>query len=188
MSDLFSSGAAPAPAASGDALFFAVLPDAAAIATAERLVAELRRAQGLRGAAIPPERLHVTLHALGGYEPALAETAARAAAGVRMAPFRVGFDEAMSFQGRSARPLVLVGDETTAGLQLFQRTLGACLTRAGRRTSKARFTPHMTLAYDRVAVERHAVGAISWTVRDFVLVRSYVGQGRHEHLGRWALD
>jgi 2'-5' RNA ligase len=36
-------------------------------------------------------------------------------------------------------------------------------------------------------VARRAIEPITWTVNEFVLVRSLVGQGRHEVLARWPL-
>ena len=48
-------------------------------------------------------------------------------------------------------------------------------------------TPHVTLLYDDVLVEERAVEPIRWTVREFVLVHSLLGQTRHVPLARWPL-
>ena len=49
------------------------------------------------------------------------------------------------------------------------------------------FTPHVTPGYnDRFKVEQ-IIYPITWTVNEFVLVRSLLGQTRHIELARWKL-
>lgn len=48
-------------------------------------------------------------------------------------------------------------------------------------------TPHVTLLYDDRHVAEHAVDTIRWTVQEFVLVHSLVGQTLYIPLGRWPL-
>jgi 2'-5' RNA ligase len=58
---------------------------------------------------------------------------------------------------------------------------------AGFRRTASRSTPHITLLYgDRTLAER-SIEAIQWTVRDFVLIQSLWGRGKHIHLARWSL-
>jgi len=45
---------------------------------------------------------------------------------------------------------------------------------------------YFALKLDALAARRE-IRPIRWLVRDFLLVRSHVGQGRHDHLGRWPL-
>jgi 2'-5' RNA ligase len=45
----------------------------------------------------------------------------------------------------------------------------------------------MTLLYDRRAVAERPVEPIRWRVRGLVLLRSLVGQGRHQVLARWPI-
>ncbi|RYE41204.1 MAG: hypothetical protein EOP21_08990 [Hyphomicrobiales bacterium] len=49
------------------------------------------------------------------------------------------------------------------------------------------FRPHVTLLYDNQLVAGREIAPVQWTVRDVVLVRSVVGQGRHVIEGRWPL-
>ena len=52
---------------------------------------------------------------------------------------------------------------------------------------KREFIPHVTLLYDKRELTPQAIDPIQWTVRDFSLVRSLLGQGRHQVLGTWPL-
>jgi 2'-5' RNA ligase len=89
---------------------------------------------------------------------------------------------------RSKRPFVLRAGGDTAALAAFHRALGEAVIRAGLdRRVTWHFTPHMTLLYDQRLVAEHAIEAFGWTVTDFVLVHSLVGQGKHVHLARWPL-
>jgi 2'-5' RNA ligase len=54
--------------------------------------------------------------------------------------------------------------------------------------SHPRFIPHVTLLYDEERVARHAVEPITWTVREFALVRSLLGRSEHRILQSWPLD
>jgi 2'-5' RNA ligase len=55
------------------------------------------------------------------------------------------------------------------------------------RWAKGVFTPHVTLLYDGMSVAEQPVDPISWTVGEFVLVHSLLGQTRHIILDRWPL-
>jgi 2'-5' RNA ligase len=49
------------------------------------------------------------------------------------------------------------------------------------------FMPHMTLMYARNFVEKQPIAPISWTVREFLLLRSYPGSGRQDIVMRQSL-
>ncbi len=108
-------------------------------------------------------------------------------AAVSLSPFEVGFDRALSFTNkRATRPFVVRATGDVVALMTLHRDVGEALTRAGLgRWVTRHFTPHMTLLYDRRLVEEHMIEPFGWTVTDFVLVHSLVGQGRHIHLARW---
>jgi 2'-5' RNA ligase len=184
-----------------DNLFFAyrLAPEAASRIAHVR--DELRYAHGLRGVAISPQRLHVSL--LGvcechGLPDDLVAAACQAAASVAMSPFEVVFDRAMSFNNRrSRRPLVLLtggGDASLAGLRnqlceaMSAAGLGPALHSGLGRRVPSHFVPHMTLLYDRRMVAEQAVEPVYLTVRDFALVHSLVTQSRHIELARWPLQ
>lgn len=107
-----------------------------------------------------------------------------------MPPFDVNFDRALSFTNkRRTRPFVLRASRGTVALSAFRCALGEAMTKAGLgRWVTRHFTPHMTLLYDRILVEEHEIETLNWTVTEFVLVHSFVGQGRHDHLARWPLQ
>ena len=73
-------------------------------------------------------------------------------------------------------------------LQFCCFELGDSLRRRGIPAEKTTFTPHITLSYDKHEVEEEAlIAPIKWTVREFVLIKSFIGKGRYEVLGRWPL-
>lgn len=174
-----------------DRLFFGVYPDAA---TAERIAEQartLRSAQGLRGQPLATDRFHVTLHEIGvyaGLPRGIVDKALDAGAKVAAAPFEVGFDRVGSFNNRGNNPFVLQGGEGLGDLVAFQRALGLAMAGAGLGRQVARsFTPHVTLLYDPLLVAEGAIPPIRWTVSEFVLIHSLVGQTRHIPLARWTL-
>lgn len=176
-----------------DRLFFAVYPDAQAADEIARLAQMLRAEQGLRGAPLKPERLHLTLHYLGdhvGMPHDVVAAASSAAASIAASAFEITLDHVASFSRRPYnRPCVLRGEEGVESLVAFQQVLGAALTRFGLgRLVDKRFTPHATLLYDDRLVPLQPVDPISWTVREFVLVDSHLGQSKHVPLARWPLS
>jgi 2'-5' RNA ligase len=128
---------------------------------------------------------------IGDYAGLTSEAAAaidEAMATITMSPFLVAFDEAKSFNGGHKQPVVLVGDDGVAGLMLLQHELVAALDKAGIGQRKRRpYNPHVTLLYDDRRIPDQPVEAISWIVREVVLVCSLHGQGRHIPLARWRL-
>jgi RNA 2',3'-cyclic 3'-phosphodiesterase len=167
-------------------LFLAAVPDAGTAARIHLLASALKRAHRLDGRLVAPERLHISLFALGGLPEGQHCAAWETAMEVRTAPFEVAFDRTASLRGRPGhRPFVLVGDKGLHALQSFRETFCVALARKGmRRLATTNFTPHVTLLYDAGDVDEHPIEPIGWTVREFVLIRSSNG---HEHLVRWPL-
>ena len=184
------AGMAPASRPT-DRLFFAIFPDAQAAARIAQLAQRLRVEHGLHGHPIKTERFHVTLHHLGdhaGLRHDIVAVAKQSAATVTMSPFEVAFDHVMSFDRPRNRPLVLRGGDGLAALTGFERLLGTAMNKAGLgHWVKPGYTPHATLLYDDRSVAEQSVETIAWTAREFVLVRSLLGQTRHEPLARWPL-
>ena len=110
-----------------DNLFFAVLPEETAAADISRLAQHQSRAHGLKGEPILAERLHVSLHNIGGYAGrprGIVAAGCEAGAAVEMSSFDVAFDRVMSFGGRSGnRPFVLCGGDGVVGLLALHRHL-----------------------------------------------------------------
>jgi RNA 2',3'-cyclic 3'-phosphodiesterase len=91
-------------------------------------------------------------------------------------------------QGWNSDTLVLLGDEGVIGAQLLHAAIHKALvmgSMAPRR--EPQMWPHVSLLKDKAQVPRTFVEPVSWTAREFVMLDSVAGEGRHEILGRWAL-
>ncbi len=153
------------------------------------LTRQLKRGYDLPGRPFTAGRLHSSFHHLGDYAdlpPRLVGKAIEAAASVAMAPFEVTFDRVATFKGRKGdRPLVLRGGDALVALQA---AIGDAMAAVGLKAFvNANFTPHITLLRGDGIVEEQMVRAFDWTVREFILVNSLVGQGKYVELGRWSL-
>ncbi|MCC5089026.1 RNA 2',3'-cyclic phosphodiesterase [Xanthomonas campestris] len=172
-------------------LFFAVMADAATATHAAQIGSALLQAGLVEGKLLAPERLHVTLHHLGDYAgglpPSLVARASQAAERVAQQPFEVEFDRVGTFGGRRSQlPCVLRGEEQVRGLYDLQGALGRQLAHVGI-AGDAQYTPHMTLLYCNQALPQRRCHPLRWTVTDFALVRSFLGQSRYQIEGRWSL-
>lgn len=174
-------------------LLFLAQMDALTAGPVDALIDGVREADGLTAPAIPIERRHVNIHHIGNFPEVWDEvvTPARAAGDtVAMPQFVAAFDRLSSFRGAHGNnPVVLLGDDGVIGLRILHRVLGAALERtlAGRWQPRRFFTPHVTLLYDRQRIGERPIEPVCWTVREFLLVNSLVGLGRHEVLARWTL-
>ncbi|WP_144150356.1 2'-5' RNA ligase family protein [Paraburkholderia sp. BCC1885] len=186
-----------APPVATDGLFFAVLPDANTAASITKLSQQIRGEIRSKGKPLAANRLHVTLSYLGnfagGLPQGLVDAAIKAAASIKMEPFSVEFDHALRF-GPEHRPgpLVLAGGDGVVGLHTLNEALARALQNvefgdpvAARRPEH--YKPHVTLAYGMPYMAARPVEAVSWNVREFVLVHSLVGLTRHIELARWTL-
>jgi 2'-5' RNA ligase len=92
-------------------LFLAAVPDAGTAERIHQLASVLKRAHRFDGKLIAPQRLHISLFALGGLPEGQLCAAWEAAMEVRTEPFEVSFDRTASFRARSGnRPFVLIGE------------------------------------------------------------------------------
>ncbi len=172
-------------------LFFALLPEPETVSPISRLGETVCGAHKFHGRPIWPDRLHLTLLPVGHGDWETSETARRAkvAAGrVRAAPFEIALDITESFSVRDRYPFVLGSGGGLHKFTALQKILAyemACEGFEG--LARAASAPHMTLMWADRGVGEYPIAPIRWTVRDFVLVRSYVGRSRHEYIGRWPL-
>jgi RNA 2',3'-cyclic 3'-phosphodiesterase len=172
-------------------VFFAIRPDAETALRIWLFAEALCRQYGLMGKLLARELLHVTLHYLGnGLSQSKIDEACTAAASVVAPTFDITFDRVANFGGgRGDRSVVLFGIDGVAALKEFRRTLGRGLLKAGiKPQSEKGFTPHMTILHDRHGVEEHVIEPLTWTAHEFCLVRSLVGQGKHQIVARWPLN
>ncbi len=174
-------------------LFFALMPDPAAMGQAHRIARNHCADRRMSGQPLRPDRLHVTLLSVGGsigrVPNALMEAALATGDSVTLPQFRMTFDRAMSFaRSTGKRPYVLLGNEDVAGAMTLHCGLVGAMWRLGLDVpANACFNPHMTLAYDASHHAEVPVEPVSWTAREFVLVESHVGLTRHIVRGRWQL-
>lgn len=168
-------------------LFLALIPRSADAEALAALGERMNAQHALKGTLVQAHRLHVTLFDLGGYVQVPADKVAQAsnaAASVLWGAFDVVFEQAMSYPKGA---LVLCADDAqnVAPLKAFRQRLGEALADAGLKPSRS-FTPHMTVAYARRKLDRHALEApVRWSAASLVLIDSHVGKGVHEVLGRW---
>jgi 2'-5' RNA ligase len=171
-------------------LFFAAVPDPATAERMREVARELASRHRLRSAPRPAQRLHLSLRSVGAYASLpdkVVCAAMTAGSAVEAAPFGIVFDRALSFRGGLRRPLVLLCRDEAAPAAL-ERALGAAMRAAGLPVGAGRSIPHVALLYDDAVVPETVLREpIVWTVRDFVLLHSLYGQGRHRHLARWPL-
>ena len=175
-----------------DRLFFALRPDEATRAGIEALSATLRAEQGLSGTPLKPENFHLTLYHLGDFArfpQEIFDQACAAAASIKAPAFDVVLDQAMSFKRREPKnlPCVLLAGEPLDGLKVLRAELVAALKVAGLYRYES-FTPHLTLLYDNISVDKHAVAPLVWPVRELVLVQSLLRKGEHVQLASWPLQ
>jgi RNA 2',3'-cyclic 3'-phosphodiesterase len=175
-----------------DLLFLAIKPDIDAAAQIHRLASIIKRARGFKGRLTGPGRLHISLFSLGWWDDRAEKMIAkvdRTAAELKVLPFEVTLDRTMSFSNRpDNHAFVLVGSGGVDRLRAFHALLGATLTRNELLCRVHTIsTPHVTLLYDKRVVDEQPIEHISWTVREFVLVRSLRGRTRHIDVARWQL-
>lgn len=171
-------------------VYFALQPDAEAAEAMVRLAADLRQRHGLKGRPTPAARLRLSLNFVGTFRGpptrAVMEKAKALADKVQAPAFALSFNQVEGWNGDK---LVLLGDEGVIGAEVLDAAIHKALvigSMAPRRQPP--MTPHITLLWDKAQIPMTFVEPIAWTAREFVLLDSVVGEGRHEVLGRWALN
>ena len=174
-------------------LFFALVPDAAALQAVERVVEELRSSKAVRGRWTAAAKYHVTAYFLGDHrapEPVI-RAACNAAAGVAFAPFSITFDRGATFRGHYQVPCAQrsTPDSENVLTALWQQ-LGTALAQMPiDHEHHRRYVPHLTVAYaDGMIAPPIPITPIHASVNEFVLVDSHVGQDRHDVVARWPLS
>jgi RNA 2',3'-cyclic 3'-phosphodiesterase len=173
----------------GYTLFLAIFPspdDAHRLALA---AADLRSQHGLGGTVLPPERLHLSLHALAGFidtiPQAVVDAAVAASASVACRPLPIVFDQVLSFTDSNAF-VWRCNPRSDAAVARLRQSLALALRRAGLHPEPSR-APHMTMLYDPHHVTQHAIEPVCWTATRFALILSHVGIGHHQWIAQWRL-
>lgn len=203
MSMLSSSGAGPSGRApmsgfSGEDrhnFFLALRPPAEKLQRVSQWARMECRRRRFTSGARPSDVFHVTLFPLGRFgeheevADRILDIATDAISGFSHSPFDLTFDRVMSFGGSHAsRAQVLTGGTGVGQLMVFHQALGRVLAGAGLSMfTRAKFTPHLTFAYDPRVIVPHAITPIAWTVREFFLIHSVIGETRHMVVRRWNL-
>lgn len=192
--DLFAAPGDTAPEPETiERLFLGLMLPPAQAAEATAVLEQSRADQGLRGAAIRQDRLHITLIHVGDYARALpgsvVEAVRQAAGALTLPAFDIAFDRVSSFSGAPGRyPHILLGDTGVEALKAFRTELLKSVIRHGvKPLSRQEFNPHVTLSYaDRRLAER-PIRPIAWRPDEVVLIHSEVGRSIYHTLGRWPL-
>ncbi len=98
------------------------------------------------------------------------------------------FDLTLDCLSARARTAALVPSLPPAPLiDLQHRIVRAMADRGIMLRTGWHFSPHQTLCYRRGEAFGRSVHGFVWRAREFVLIRSLVGLGRHERVGCWPL-
>jgi 2'-5' RNA ligase len=173
-----------------DRLLFLIYPPEDVAARIDGFAREKFQQLGIRGKSVSKERLHITLHHLGDYASfpdEIRDQAIKVGAAAMSKSFQVTFNRLMTFTRHGNNPIVLTGGSTA--LRIFHQALGLDMRRTGlKRFAVSGFTPHITLRYSPNEAETQTVEDFTWTVREFHLVHSLLGQTQHRILQTWKLQ
>jgi 2'-5' RNA ligase len=136
-------------------------------------------------------RLHVSLYDVAHYVDAFpredVSAALRAADRVAIAAFDVVFDRVAKFGDGQAFVFKAGPLEPLNTLHEARQALGRALADAGRRTTRAKPTPHMTFAYGPKPMQEISIEPLRWRAERLLLIDSHVRGHLHEVLGEWPL-
>jgi RNA 2',3'-cyclic 3'-phosphodiesterase len=170
-----------------DRLFLAVFPDPRHAVALHSLATRYLADRRVSGHAVAADRLHVTLFHLGDYTdvpPGLIEQATEALSKLAAPPLTIRFDQAGSFNSRQSRgAFVLTSSGGNEALHVLHAQLSTHLRSAAlAEHTRASFTPHLTMAYDKPAVPFEPIEPVTWPVHEVVLIHSLLGKTRHIRL------
>lgn len=178
-------------------VFFALWPDAAAAAQMHAIARTWHHAVG--GRVSREDSLHATLVFIGDIAMARLPGLFDLAAGIDLPGFPLMFDRRgcwrhnrIAYLGVSEKQIECAGQVPLALLNL-QSELAGRVRSAGFVIENRPFSPHITLIRKADCVsatkENPAIEPVSWSVRDFVLVKSSMNANgsRYEQIGRWPL-
>jgi RNA 2',3'-cyclic 3'-phosphodiesterase len=173
-------------------IFFALYPPPEPAERIGRLTDRLFETGALSGRRVGRPRLHVSLNSLGEHSVLPERLIAHACAAVSqltVPSFVLALNRVMSFEtNKGLRPRVLTGDDGLIGVFMLHHAIHEALAKAGlMRGREPPILPHLTLSREEGLWPDNFIDPIVWRVRDFRLVHSRHGEGRHNILGRWPL-
>ena len=165
-------------------LFFALFPPPL---MARRIANWAQARFGPHAAFVRATRLHLTLDILEDFETFPGEIAERlieVGKVVAADPFMIELDQVNAGGGTVAlRPRL-----RNAALQQLADAIADARSNAEIAARPGyRFNPHMTLAYREAPPFCQMVTPFAWSVQQFVLIHSLLGQTRHEPIASWEL-
>ena len=168
-------------------LFFALWPDEG-VRAALAAIAEACRAE-CGGRPIPAENIHLTLAFLGEVNVGRISELTMVADAIRAPSFALVLDTRGYW--RHNRIAWMGTRETPEGLRALAGDFSRALRARGLRSDTRDYTPHITLLRDaKRPPSSPQPAAISWAVKEFVLVRSRSGRqsSAYEVMTRWPLE
>lgn len=170
--------------------FFALLPDAEAKSRIEGLAHDLHKqlhpARPLR----EPDQYHVTLRGIAAPDGPFGQSVAmarRVVGAIRKTSFAVMFNQAASFGAAPNYAFSLTTWADLLAANSLSNTLLDDLRHAGLKVDGSSFQPHVTVFYDKVRRTPIDMPAVSWHVREFVLIES-IDNRKYVILDSWPLD
>ena len=140
-------------------------------------------AGGVPGARwVAARNLHLTWRVVGEVDQTTAETLHRALQGIRAPAFDLDLSGFGTFGGRKPHAL-WVGVAAHPALDLLQARVDGAARAAGLAPEGRKFTPHVTLAWLKVApgarlaafMSHHSPLTLGFSVSEFALYRSHLG-------------
>jgi 2'-5' RNA ligase len=173
-----------------DRLFFCLRVDERTALISDRIGRGIKHEYDVSARMRPLPHLHISLQHIGDY-PHLKDrhvfAAMLAARMVSFEPFPITLDRFEAFPSRKPAnyPCVLCGNGTGAIFDLH-RLLALAMLKNGMRAG-FEFVPHVTLFYAPFTLPPRMIEPVTFTVREFCLIHSIVGETRYEQLGTWPL-
>ena len=162
--------------------FFALWPDEAQRRALHAQAIDV--AARAKGRAVAADKLHLTLVFLGEIDAATADCLSAGAGRLDAG----AIDLAMSRVGGWHRAGIawVAPEEVPEALVRLQRGLADLARECGVALEARAFSPHLTLARGATArIAEARCEPIMLRFREFCLVRSDLGSGRYERIGRW---
>ena len=170
-------------------LYFAVVPEPEMCERIAELADALRSEHGLQGVLTGEEVPLIIVQHVGdfpGVDARLLGRICQAARKVQRPAFEVCFDYVGSLPGDGRYPFALQCGPGADLLSDLQADILRCLQPVlGRIRPGA--VPHIPLLTDSRQVAEQPVQSMRWLVREFVLLRQFLGQDREELEGIWSL-